>query len=356
MPGPLILGPSVSSVASGVSLRVARRDIADQIGELAVVTVTTAASTSTSPDAARQMISLGLQADGLDPLRFDGFWAYVVDGDQAGEVRRVLGATYQGGWGDLLLDRPFSAPLAAGTEVELTDSLPAGGTSGGRWLSIKTINDIIVEACKRLPVEAVISLTGDGTRSLSLADYAFVESAEDVDMLRDRYPGLASTDPTERSPYNWEVRGDGATKTLITDLTYASGETVEVVVRRRAHTLVRVAGTWASSTTGPTNDSDEVAVPLHWLRTWGCGKAFEAMRSYAIREKARVARDRTLDRLEKAALLGALDERIGYCDERYGHWAGVAALLVEREFPRPSSRRTTPIVSGLYDDGGRSWP
>lgn len=335
MPVPIVF-PS-ASVGAGVTRRVIRRDIADQIGEYALCTVSAQASPAAAVEPERWVFLTELESDGLDFARLDGFWLYVATGDQAGQVRRVLEGQYHGDVGALQVDRPFADVLADGTEVELTDSLP-----GGRIGTTKGINECINEGLARVLVEARLALTGNGTRSINLADYSgFLKAGDQINGLYDTlWFGSSSDEPYELSGHGARVQTDGGTLTLITDYTYGTDTSFQAAVIRPGHTLVYSGGAWGNSTVGLQADDHAAAVPLHWIRAFGCRQAIKHMIVLAQRDK-RLDRD---ERRERVADLRAM----------LNPWIGAAFSIKMDEFPRPLAQ-PTPSLVGVTSDA-RDWP
>lgn len=328
MAAPMIL-PSISSGA-GTTRRIYRRALGDELGEFAVLTVSATPSTGTTPDAGRQVLVTALGSDGVDVARFDGAYVYVADGAQAGEVRRVLDGTFDGPIGSLLLDRPFSAPLASGTEIELSSPLP-----GGRHLTIKGLNEMVNEGLSRVRVLGRLVLTGDGSYSHDLDDYPWLTSADQIRGIYDWFYGISTSDPALLSPYAYDVRADGAGRALQTFHAYASGDTFEVEAFVRGDRLVARSGTWAyvDDPAGLVADEDMAAAPLHWVVAFGMR---QALRHLIVKTRS----DRTIPRDEKNDMIAGPG---GYA-ERLRAWRMAAVKIKLEEFPQPLGRRTEPML------------
>lgn len=324
---PALIFPFTSpapSTAFGISLQAYRRDLAATLGLFEVDTVTTLA---TGGEAARLVLVDALRDDERDDDHYSSYgdtYAYVTTGAQAGEQRRILDRGYEGPLGGLRVSRPFAAPLAASDQVEFSAPLPAKTIQG-----IKGLNAIVNEALERCRVGARLSIVGNGTLGYSLNAYPWLRE-DAIDGIFDRR-GWMSAQPLRRESAGFEVAVNGADLTLLTDATYSSAETFELSVLIEGGRWVKTAGTWAYTTTGLVNDTDEASVPLHWARAFGMVKALQHLKRMTLR-------DHTLDKEAKGGRLATLEDEIH-------HWA-LAAVGIERsEFPRRATRRATPIVS-----------
>lgn len=325
MPAPII-GPSSVTTGTGATRRTYRRRLADELGELAVLTVSSTADTAVTPDAARQVLVTALGSDGVPFDRFDGAYVYAADGAQAGEVRRVLDGTFDGPLGSLLLDRPFSSALASGTEIELTRPLP-----GARHLTLKGLNDLVDEALERIWIEVRLSLTGNGTYSYSLAAYPWLQMMSQTAGIYDTKWLPAPTVAT-LSPFGYRFVSNGITRTLVTDQIYASDETFELAAIVRADRYVYNGTTWGYVTTpGLQSDTYQAAAPESWVLAFGMVKALQTW------SKAVMA-DRAMDRQEKAFTLADIMDR-------RRQWARAATRIKFQEFPKPLQEPSTPMIA-----------
>lgn len=317
MPAPLIVGSGASATATGWTEEQYWRAIADQLGNLAILTLTATASISVTPDAKGLLTISTIATDGYLPERFDGYWLRVCNGPEAGEVRRVWQGSYDGVTGTLLLDRPFTDPLESGTEIELTDTFPArryGETKGGR--------EFINESLRLCTIEYRLALTGNGTRSTDLTSYGgYIDQDARIDSVWDQY-GTIADDPLELVPAPVRVVVSGGAQTLVTQRTYSTSEEYDLRILRAGHTLIYSGGAWGSSTAGFTAINQAAAVPVPWVLSRGMVKALQAM-------TRRVRNDTTLDRAEK-------QDRIADLMRDRRRWAKVANLQASTEFPEPT--------------------
>lgn len=313
---PPIIGPAASSAATGVTREAYRRRLADELGSLAVLTVGSTASTSVTPDAARQLLVTALAVDQVPESNFDGYYVYATDGAQAGETRRVLEGTFDGPIGSLLLDRPFSSPLASGSEVELTSPL-----GGGRYLAIKGLNECINEALARIWTVGRISVTGNGTYEYSLAAYPWITDSDQIRAIDDSLY-FGSNRPADRSPLPFRIVQSGATRTLVTSYKYSTADTFYVEAFVRGDRLVSDGSTWAYQTTpGLQNDSYQAAVPEDTVVAFAMVKALQAHRRVLLA-------DARMDKQQRRELV-AENER------RTLSYARLAARIKREQFPRP---------------------
>lgn len=314
---PPIIGPSVAAAAvTGFSLTQYRRRLAEELGMLAVLTVSSTASTSVTPDAARQLLVTALAADQVPENNFDGYYVYVNDGTQAGETRRVLEGSFDGPIGSLLLDRPFSAPLASGSEVELTSPL-----GGGRYLAIKGLNECVNEALARIWTVGRLSVTGNGTYEYSLSAYPWITDSDQIRAVDD---GLyfGSNRPVDRSPLPYRVVQNGASRTLVTTYKYSSADTFYVEVFVRGDRLVSDGSTWAYQTTpGLQTDAYQAAVPEDVCVAFAMVRALQAYRRVLLADA----------RMDKQTRREMLVEN----ERRTLSYARLAARIKREQFPKP---------------------
>lgn len=323
---PPIIGPAASATGTGVTREAYRRRLADELGSLAVLTVSSTASTAVTPDAARQLLVTALAVDQVPESNFDGYYVYAVDGAPAGETRRVLEGSFDGPIGSLLLDRPFSSLLASGSEVELTSPL-----GGGRYLAIKGLNECVNEALARIWVAARLTMTGNGTYSYSLDSYPWITDPDQIRLLVDSY-FYGSSRPADRSPYSVRMVVNGASRTLVVDTIYSSADTFYLDVFVRGDRYVSDGTTWAYQTTpGLQNDSYQAAVPEDTVVAFAMVKALQA-------ERRMLLMDRRIDKQERA-------DRVGENGRRTLTWARAAARLKREQFPKPIPEAQRGVVA-----------
>lgn len=248
MPAPIIGPDAASSAVTGFSQTQYRRRLAEELGMLAVLTVSSTPSTGTTPDADRQVLCTGLQADGRPEGDLDGRWLYVVDGVQAGECRQVLAGAYDGPFGSFLVDRPFSAPLASGTEIELTDSIPAR-----RYGLVTGARDVLNVALEELPVVDRIGVSAvTDQQRYTLTGYPWA-----IRRVVAVYEPRSDSDDDFIPLRGWKLEQNASEPQLVLPATYQTGQTITVEVERPASTWISVDGTWASSTVGLVNEADK---------------------------------------------------------------------------------------------------
>lgn len=325
MPAPLIV--SSSSTATGTTRQQYRRRLAEQLGEIAVLTTTSEPLTATTPDAARQILATGLGVDQLPEGHFDGAYVYVVNGTQTGEQRKVLAGTFDGPEASLLLDRPFSATLDSGTEIEITRPLPVV-----KHLLTKGLNDLVQEALERIWVEVRATVTGNGTYAYSLTSLPAFRRPEQSRGIYDE-SWLDATAEPELSANEERFSVTGASVTLIPDYAYTSAETFELAAIVRADRYVSDGSTWGYTTARPalTGDAYQAAALPEHVVAFGMVKGLQELRK-------QVRTDRTMDRAERNAVVAEIQREINA-------WAGACWRIKHHEFPRPQQRRTAGLVS-----------
>lgn len=315
MPAPLIVSAPVVPSVSPSARPNCRRAVASAIGHYRLVSATTDASET-------PVLGItALRSDNVPLSRFDGHYVYAPSLDEA---RRVVDSSYDGATGTIRVDDPFSGNLAS-ADLEITNTLP------GTWhLDIKGINQVVNDALSRMRVWARIDFTGNGTFSHSLDDYAdWLTSEEMISHLEDRFWGIASTDPTVRSSFDWRVQQNGSELNLITDWAYATDETFTLVAIRPGDKWIRSGGVWAAGN-GLQNETDEAAAPLRWVRTWGSALAFRHL--IDVTEE-----DESIGEQRRAARLARYQRRIRSL-------ATACQRIRIEEFPRPLARRTPGLI------------
>lgn len=342
MPGADLVVPSASASTAGTGWTLLQyvEDLAEQLGTYAEYVVSTEA---TSGEANRLVL--------VDELRDDeearDFWAggYVYPvGDanvvpQAGQQRRILREGYHGPLGGLVVSRPWTASLDAGTVVILTEPLGVR-----EHLGRKGLTDLVNEALGHCVLEARIPFTGNGTRSHSLAAYPWIRAARDVLGIRDRLDGYAN-EPTVWSPYPFDINTNGATVTLEPGYAYATGSTFELVAPVRADRLIYAGSTWAyTATPGLVADGNQAAAPIKWVTAFGMRQG--------LRELAKLIRkDGRLSPAEKQEQLAGP----GGILERYRQWRRTCARIVLDEFPRAQAGPVTGLVGGVASAQAPGW-
>jgi len=250
MPIPLIL-PS-SSTASGTTRATIRERLAETLGYFASGTVTTLAA---SLEAERYILSSSMRSDGTPPEHFDGLFAYIRDGAQAGAQRRLVNGGWDGPVGSLMVDYPYDAALTAGTGFELS-VLPAEAYQG-----LSGLNDLINLGLEQLPVIDKVSVTVTATSSVTDTQYDLSGYAWPIKSVRAVYYSRTSTTSDSRlmAPHTWVFDQDAESPMLsfVGGPPASVGDAFEVEVLRPANTRIRQSGAWGDATTGMTADDDE---------------------------------------------------------------------------------------------------
>lgn len=340
---PVVIIPSGASSTAGVSLLTLRQRLADELG---FYHGTTATATVANGDAARVMLVEELRDDEAGyELPGSAVWVYVRTGAQAGAQRRVLLQDgYLGNYGGLRVSRPFGAALASGSAIEVTSPLPVKRTG-----LVKGLNDCINEALFRLPVEARISFTGNGTDQQALTTYPWLTNEDQILGLYDRASTVNASDAMGPSPYGFRLASNGATHTLVTERRYSAADTFEAAIVVEGDRLIYDGATWAYATTpGLTSDSHRAAAPEHWVLAFAMVKALQQLEKMVWMRNG----------VERQARIDAVTE----IQRRRATWALAAQRIALHEFPRPAQKRSTPILSGTSTteptNGGTwsSWP
>lgn len=326
MPSVAIVPASSGVVTSASAVRY-RNLLADQLGlydgNLSL------SSLASGPDAARYLVIDALRDDEAAREAWAGGYAYARTG-VVGEQYKLLGHGYHGRYGALAVSNPPSVPVPVGTPIDLSWPLPIK-----RRNAIKGIDDLVNEALARCWILARLSIVGTGSRSISLAPYTFITSDNQIRGIYDTFTNGLGV-PLELSQYGERVTANGASRTIVTDLTYSAADTFEVEVFVRADHLVYDGSGWLYPTTpGLLNDTYRAAAPEHWVVTLGMVKALQQLRKMAMM-------DRAMDHAERGLQLGEIDRRLRT-------WGAAARKIILDEMPRPLAR-PTPSFIDIADD------
>lgn len=298
-----IIVVAAGAVATGILRPVYREAFGRQVGLWSQYTVSETATELTRED----VVLIDDLVDSEDTEeRYARRYLYVRDGDEIGAQRRVHGQGYDGPAGALVVTRGYEGPLRAGTSVEVTAPLPSEQMAG-----IQGLNQYLNQGFAACTIEYRLSLTGNGTRSLSLRDYeSFIDQNDRVDAIFDS-TAFQTGQPLEPSPYGARIDTSGAERTLVTDYTYADGQALAVRVLRQGHTLVRSSGVWGSSTVGLTSDDQAAAVPVRWAVAAAMCKA----------------------------LTNPLLADVASGPNGLSYWRAVFARIAREQFPQPTPKR-----------------
>jgi hypothetical protein len=278
--------PAVSPTALSTD-RCSLRTIRERLGPLLGSYVTGAVSEATVTfEAERYLISSDVLSDAADAARFDGLYVYIRDGAQAGAVRMLIPGTYDAPLGALLADRPFEAPLAGGDTFEI------GALPVTPYLGVGGVNDAINQGLETLTLTDTLTLTSDGTRRVSLAEYQWPIKR----IRRILRPGVVADAPAVEYSGRFSLELDAELPYLQMSAAFPDGDDFTVEVDRPMHTRVGSLGVWSDTATGLVNDADEVMV--------GVGPAAGAALPIALRLLAQ-ASPRGSD--ARAALLDEAD-------------------------------------------------
>lgn len=323
---------SASATGAGIALPDYRRPLADELG-LYNPTLSVSAL-ATGPDGARYLILDGLRDDEAERDKWAGGYAYAHTSPHGTQLK-ILGQGTHGQHGAIAVANPPGTAIPESTQVELSWPLPIK-----RYAAIKGIDDLVNEALGASRILARISFTGDGLREQSLTAYPFIWSDLDIRALYDARANGA-TQPVEMASRGFRLDVDGATRTLVTDATYAASETFELEVYVRGDRLVNDGTGWIypSSTPGLLSDDYQAAVEEHWVVAFGMVKGLAQLRKMAMA-------DRGIDRAERAA-------RIGEISLRMTAWGRTAARIRAYETPSPIARPRAGLV-GLSTSSGAS--
>lgn len=255
-----------------------RRDLAQKAGMLKIVTTGALYSgayggAASGSDAARRIVSsdLGLSnlagtAAEIPPTAYDYQWTYAP---ASAEQRRVVKNGYSAYnaavdvltghnasadayiVGYLTVDRAHATTLAGNSTVEILGRFPA--TS---YEELPGLHWAINEALQVMHWPRKESVTGDGTRRIDVSS-SFPWLKRDEQLIRVFRPdGNDGTGPQPMPGKTW-LEPDGEKVYLHIPESVASTATFTIQVRRPCHTWIKASGTWATSTVGLVNETDE---------------------------------------------------------------------------------------------------
>lgn len=327
----ILIQPSTTVTGSGPTLIDLVNRLADELGYRLTTTVSTQATTG---EATRIVLANEARDDetgGDGAWDFMGEWLYAFSPTFTGTQRRILnqdGVGWQGNLGAMLVSRPFSSALLAGTSITVTSPLPVR-----RHLGVLGLVECLNQGLAKIWVPARITLTGNGTYEYDLAAYPWLEQA--LDQMRGIYDAVWQ--PTTISPqlsgFGYRVVTNGVTRTLVTDFLYSSGQTFYLDVVVRGDRLIYDGASWSYVTTpGLVHDADQTAAPVHWAIAFGMVQA--------LRFLTRWLGQRRMDASHKQALMADVTER-------RQNWTRAARLIMQSEFPALVPRPRKPILPML---------
>lgn len=313
MPAVGIVPSGAASTAVGVTWQRYWSLLADQLG-LYANDLTVLSQASFEPR--RNVIVDKLRDDDAGREQWAGGYLYGRTSATGGTQAKILGQGYHGQFGALALADPPATAFPDGTALELSYPLPIK-----RHNAIKGVADLVNEALTRVWLEARIVINGDGTQDYSLTAYPWLRSKAQTRGIWD-YRSYGTSYPTALSVAGYEVRTNGATRTLVTAATYSTSETFELAVLVRGDRLIYDGSTWSyPATPGLTADTSQAAAPEEWVVTIGMVKGLQQLRKMPGIDQADVER-------------------------RMKIWAPAAAEIILHEQPEPLADPVEPMVVG----------
>lgn len=280
MSGPIVV--SSVGVPNGLTQTTYRRLLGRRLARAYAVYTTTALPTTADR---RRLVQIDRLIEGAAPTSaWSGRHLYVATGTQAGHQTSVLPETFVGSLGMLAVGRRFAQPLAAGSEVELSGSLPA--RQYGDW---PCLNDCINEALGSLPIHLVVAVqavSGQARYPLSALPRQFRRP----DALEVLYPTPSLSEESvvharRVRRTSWSIVYDGEAPYLDLVHGFGTGQTFSVVMRRPASTWIKSGGAWGASSVGLTDDTDEAVYDAETVVNVALPIAIERLEGY-YRERA----------------------------------------------------------------------
>lgn len=330
MAAPLIVTPA-AVVGTGTALGTLVDELADQLG---LFLPTVVSGLVASGDTTRYVLADAFEDADNTPGGWGPSYLYVVDGVCAGTQSRVQGDGDLGHIAGVRLARALPAALEVNTSLKITSPFPVK-----RYRNVKGLNQCIDEANGRIPVQVRLPLTGNGTRSYDLAAYDYLsDDLQAFGIYDQRLTRSSGVLELSGAPFRF-VR-DGASFSLITEVTYATSETFELALLVRADRLIYDGSAWqfvAYANRGlRDHDAYQTAADPKWVLAAAMVKALEAWRKLATlggREQDRRAVD------------------VRDITERLRHWVGVEAAIRRALTPVRRQSREVPfgLPAGWYD-------
>lgn len=287
---------------------------------------TTVSTTATLGDLTRVVLTDELRDDETDYDMVGLLWLYARNGALAGTQRRIItsDAGHIGPMGAATLSRPLSAAIASGTTIDVTGPLPMKQAG-----SVKGLQECLIEGLRRIWVEALVTLTGNGTRSYSLDAYPWLVSE---DQIRGIYDTVSDpSDVAALTPQRLRISTNNVSRTLITETIYDSATTFYLAVAVRASNLVYDGASWTYVTSlSGVSDTYQVACPERHALQFGLWRAARYARLWL--KTVRMDPDR------KAALLDEVTIR-------YRSAVSACKLIKTTEFPTPEPEPSDSMVS-----------
>ena len=226
------------------------RILADRINSLTLVTTDSTATDSVSIVSTQLALALN------DQNRYRNQWAYVYDGTQAGQIRKVGDQALQTQTGRLQLGPiAFSAPVESGVHVELHQLLPPRTGLDGSSGLLDCLNHALREVwvLDRLSVAAVTNQASYdlGTLFNGLADWL------DPDAIVEFYGPQIATALNIVPWGGFKAIQDAESIQVQVSPGLTTGQTATVEITRTGNTYMKIGGVWTDNQDGFTNDTDE---------------------------------------------------------------------------------------------------
>ncbi len=248
-------------VATLAQIRTALGRRLDDMGEFLVSA--SAANTVT-------ITNLASSYTGTSSSQMNGAWLYHLASNGATQQRYVT----TGGWspttGVLTLELGWTSLPAVNDQIKVTHLFPCiesvAVATSYRTLINLGLGKLLV------PDRVSVSLTDAETASLATWA-AWLDRPERLRRVLE--PPVSGTRPVSAGWRNPELVLDGQTPSLEIDAPFTGTLTLEVL--RPANTWIAVSSSWAESTVGLTNDSDQAAVSVEDAVTVALVEAYQVL-------------------------------------------------------------------------------
>lgn len=173
--------------------------------------------------------------------------------------------------GVLIFERALQAVLAANQVFEVHTRLPVTDADG-----LPGLHSCLNRALRTLRIPDRISISGVSNQyRYDLSAYPWLTHQAQLAGTWD-YEAISGMDPWGL-PGRSRLRFDAQTQYLILDTPVPTGQTFYIDVYRPAYSWIKVSSTWANSTVGLVNESDEAAVDVNILTLVAAYFAAEAL-------------------------------------------------------------------------------
>jgi hypothetical protein len=231
----------------------------------------TSQSTASASATASTLVIPDLIDTNLEPNYLDTTWEYQPAGGNIGEVRRVLKGGLAPATGTVTLSRAHTATTSSGTSVEFYGVLPPVSALGRRGL-LQAANLALGE-CWWIDE---VDITGVAAQwQYSLAAYPWLQTEDQVIDVWARRSG----DVRDRLVSQWHWLDNLDAPQIEFRYLFGPSDTIKIKAYRPLDSWIKVGATWADSTVGLVNDSDQAMISEQGMLNVGLYYCYEFLAS-----------------------------------------------------------------------------